>query len=186
MAERLLADLKGQSGTLPLLQFALTEVWNKRNVRRLTLDAYKKLGKDDQSEATGIEGVLNHRANEIYRNLTPEDQDRCRRLFLRLVRPGEERTEDTKQRVSRQELPPLRSLNRPRPSGSLSRPSLPEMPAYLLPRGPTGTMAQPSWPMRRANPRLDPVPRLGRCRARRNADSPPTDRGLARVGQCKA
>ena len=28
LTERLLADVKGQSGALPLLQFALTEVWN--------------------------------------------------------------------------------------------------------------------------------------------------------------
>ena len=90
---------------MPLLQFALTEVWKKRDVRRLTLGAYTELGKDDKGEQRGIEGVLDHRANEIYRNLTPEDQDLCRRLFLRLVQPGEG-TEDTKRRVSYRELLP--------------------------------------------------------------------------------
>ena len=105
LTERLLADVKGQSGALPLLQFALTEVWKKREVRRLTLRAYAELGKDDKGQARGIEGVLNHRANEIYRSLTPESQDLCRRLFLRLVQPGEG-TEDTKRRVSYRELLP--------------------------------------------------------------------------------
>ena len=105
LTERLLADVEGQSGALPLLQFALTEVWKKREVRRLTLRAYTELGKDDKGEPRGIEGVLDHRANEIYRNLTPEDQDLCRRLFLRLVQPGEG-TEDTKRRVSYRELLP--------------------------------------------------------------------------------
>ena len=105
LTERLLADVKGQSGALPLLQFALTEVWKKREVRRLTLRAYTELGKDDKGEPRGIEGVLDHRANEIYRNLTPEGQDLCRRLFLRLVQPGEG-TEDTKRRVSYRELLP--------------------------------------------------------------------------------
>jgi hypothetical protein len=90
---------------LPLLQFALTEVWKKRDVRRLTLAAYKELGKDDNGEQRGIEGVLDRRADEIYRGLTPEDQELCRRLFLRLVQPGEE-TEDTKRRVSFRELLP--------------------------------------------------------------------------------
>ena len=105
LTERLLADVEGQPGALPLLQFALTEVWKKRDVRRLTLRAYTELGKDDKGEQRGIEGVLDHRANEIYRNLTPVDQDLCRRLFLRLVQPGEE-TEDTKRRVPYRELLP--------------------------------------------------------------------------------
>ena len=105
LTERLLADVEGQPGALPLLQFALTEVWKKRDVRRLTLRAYTELGKDDKGEQRGIEGVLDHRANEIYRNLTPVDQDLCRRLFLRLVQPGEG-TEDTKRRVSYRELLP--------------------------------------------------------------------------------
>src|SRR6185312_13745240 len=48
LTERLLADAEGQAGALPLLQFALTEVWNKRDVRKLTLRAYEALG--------GIEG----------------------------------------------------------------------------------------------------------------------------------
>ena len=49
--------------------------------------------------------MLDHRASEIYGNLTPESQDLCRRLFLRLVQPGEG-TEDTKRRVSYRELLP--------------------------------------------------------------------------------
>ena len=44
LSERLLADVKGQSGALPLLQFALKEVWSKRDVRKLTLDAYWSWG----------------------------------------------------------------------------------------------------------------------------------------------
>ena len=105
LTERLLADVKGQPGALPLLQFALTEVWKKRDVRRLTLQAYTELGKDDKGEQRGIEGVLDHRANEIYQRLEPGDQDLCRRLFLRLVQPGEG-TEDTKRRVPYRDLLP--------------------------------------------------------------------------------
>ena len=103
LTERLLADVEGRPGALPLLQFALTEVWKRRDVRKLTLPVYTDLGNDDKREQRGIEAVLEHRADEIYRNLTPEDQDLCRRLFLRLVQPGEG-TEDTKRRVSYREL----------------------------------------------------------------------------------
>jgi tetratricopeptide (TPR) repeat protein len=105
LTERLLADVEGQPGALPLLQFALTEVWKKREVRLLTLRAYTELGKDDKGEPRGIEGVLEHRADEIYRSLKPEDQELCRWLFLQLVQPGEG-TEDTKRRVSYRVLRP--------------------------------------------------------------------------------
>jgi tetratricopeptide (TPR) repeat protein len=103
LTERLLADVEGQSGALPLLQFALTEAWKKCEARRLTLRAYTELGKDDKGEPRGIEGVLNKRANEIYRALTPESQKLCRRIFLRLTQPGEG-TEDTKRRAAFDEL----------------------------------------------------------------------------------
>jgi hypothetical protein len=73
------------------MQFALTEVWKKPDVRRLTLRVYDELG--------GVAGSLEHRANEVYRKLTPEEQELCRWIFLRLVQPGEG-TEDTKRRVS--------------------------------------------------------------------------------------
>ncbi len=105
LTERLLADVKNQRGALPLLQFALTEIWKKRNVRKLTLQAYTELGKDDKGEQRGIEGILEHRANEIYRNLKAEEQELCRRLFVRLVQPGEG-TEDTKRRASYREILP--------------------------------------------------------------------------------
>jgi len=105
LVERLLGDVKGQTGALPLLQFALTEVWKKRDVRRLTLRAYEELGKDDQGRPRGIEGALEHRADDIYGGLSSADQDLCRRIFLRLVQPGEG-TEDTKRRVSFRELLP--------------------------------------------------------------------------------
>jgi hypothetical protein len=105
LTERLLADVEGRPGALPLLQFALTEVWKKRDVRKLTLRAYTELGNDDKGEQRVIERVLDRRADEIYRNLQAKDQNLCRRLFLRLVQPGEG-TEDTKRRVPYSELLP--------------------------------------------------------------------------------
>ncbi|MFO0956446.1 MAG: hypothetical protein U0800_03140 [Isosphaeraceae bacterium] len=97
LTERMLAEVEGQAGALPLLQFALTEVWKKREVRKLTLRAYDALG--------GIEGALEHRANEVFRSFKPEQREVCKRIFLRLVQPGEG-AEDTKRRVSYRELLP--------------------------------------------------------------------------------
>ena len=44
LSDLLLDDVKGQPGALPLLQFALKELWTKRDVRRLTLAAYRAMG----------------------------------------------------------------------------------------------------------------------------------------------
>src|SRR5262249_55867019 len=65
--------------------------------RVLRLRTYEALG--------GIEGALENRANEVLAKLSPEDQELCRRIFLRLVQPGEG-TEDTKRRVPFHELLP--------------------------------------------------------------------------------
>src|SRR5271157_4684124 len=97
LTERLLAAVEGQAGALPLLQCTLDELWQRRDVRRLTLRAYTELG--------GVEGTLEHRANETLQKLSQADQDLCRRIFLHLVQPGEG-TEDTKRRVSYRELLP--------------------------------------------------------------------------------
>src|SRR5262249_24361156 len=69
LTERLLADVEGQLGALPLLQFALKEVWQKRDVRKLTLDAYLELG--------CVQGVLEKRANEVYDSLDLEQKAIC-------------------------------------------------------------------------------------------------------------
>jgi hypothetical protein len=55
LCERLLADVEGRSGALPLLQFALTEVWKKRDVRRLSLRSYNELG-GGQGRTTSLGG----------------------------------------------------------------------------------------------------------------------------------
>ncbi|MGZ3416139.1 MAG: nSTAND1 domain-containing NTPase, partial [Isosphaeraceae bacterium] len=109
LTERLLADVEGQPGALPLLQFALTETWKARDtLGNLTLRAYEKLGENERGEQRGIKGVLDRRANEIYRDLPAKDQELCKWLFLRLVQPGEG-TEDTKRRASFGELVPAGS-----------------------------------------------------------------------------
>ena len=56
LTERLTADVKGQPGALPLMQFALAEVWKKREVRRITLRAYR-LGKDDGRGSRGCSSI---------------------------------------------------------------------------------------------------------------------------------
>ena len=86
LVERILKDVEDQPGNLPLLEFALTELWNKRTGKQLTHKIYEEIGQ--------VEGALARHADEKYGNLTDEEKDKVRRIFIQLVRPGEG-TEDT-------------------------------------------------------------------------------------------
>jgi len=95
LMDLLVQDVRRQPGALPLLQHALLELWNKREGRRLTVKAYQEIGK--------LEGALQRRADVTLKAFSQDEQELCRRTFLRLTQPGEG-TEDTKRRVSMQEL----------------------------------------------------------------------------------
>ena len=95
LVDLLVQEVRRQPGALPLLQHALLELWNKREGRRLTVKAYQEIGK--------LEGALQRRADATLKAFSPDEQELCRRTFLRLTQPGEG-TEDTKRRASMQEL----------------------------------------------------------------------------------
>ncbi len=95
LTRRILTDVAGRPGTLPLLEHLLVELWQRRRDRTLTLEAYAASG--------GVEGALARRANEVYGAMPPERQAIARRILLRLTQPGEG-TEDTRRRATRAEL----------------------------------------------------------------------------------
>jgi hypothetical protein len=97
LAERLLRDVEGRPGALPLLQYTLWELWRRRDGRRLTIAAYREIG--------GVQGALERRADEVVDNLNDAEREVCRRIFLRLTQPGEG-IEDFKRRASFGELVP--------------------------------------------------------------------------------
>jgi WD40 repeat protein/DNA-binding SARP family transcriptional activator/tRNA A-37 threonylcarbamoyl transferase component Bud32 len=99
LAAELVADVQDQPGTLPLLQYALTELFEHRQRTTLTLQAYREIG--------GVAGALARRAEALYQGLDPAGQAAARQLFLRLLAVGEEGTEDTRRRVLRAELAAL-------------------------------------------------------------------------------
>ena len=91
----IVADLQSEAVALPLLQYALTEVFERRDENKLSLDNYREIG--------GIAGALAHRADEIYDGLATPLKEITRQIFLRFVTPGEG-TEDTRRRARRSEL----------------------------------------------------------------------------------
>ncbi|MFD4240968.1 hypothetical protein ACFWP3_05115 [Streptomyces sp. NPDC058525] len=91
------ADATGQPGALPLVSHAMAETWRRRSGSRLTLDGYLAAG--------GIRHALAHTAESAYRALSPAQQELARALFLRLTALGDG-TEDTRRRITRNELDP--------------------------------------------------------------------------------
>jgi WD40 repeat protein len=90
--EALISDVKGHPGDLPLLEFALAELWQIDNQEGvLTLDSYKGLGYSSPTESvSGARGAILKRANEEWRKLvvskTVEDRSIAfDQLFLKLV-----------------------------------------------------------------------------------------------------
>jgi hypothetical protein len=96
LIEMLVRHVESRKGALPLLQYALLELWKRRDGRRMTVQAYRAIGE--------LRGALENRANEVFRGFnTDTERELCRKIFLRLTQPGEG-TEDTKRRVSFGEL----------------------------------------------------------------------------------
>ena len=66
---------------LPLLEFALTQLWTKQEYGLLKTAAYREIG--------GLKQSLAGHAEDIYTELNPEQRQRMQRVFIQLVRPGE-------------------------------------------------------------------------------------------------
>ncbi len=95
LVAEMIADVSDQPGALPLLQFALTELYERRRDGVLTLEAYRDI--------EGVPGALARRAEELFAVLTDEERGAAKQLFLRLVTPGEG-VADTRRLVARSEL----------------------------------------------------------------------------------
>jgi WD40 repeat protein/transcriptional regulator with XRE-family HTH domain len=97
-------DVGDQPGGLPLLQYALTELFEKcitgadGHSNLLTKAAYTEIG--------GVLGALGRRAEEVYTALDETRQSAARQLFMRLVTLGEG-VEDTRRRALRAEIESL-------------------------------------------------------------------------------
>ena len=95
LVERILNDVEDEPGNLPLLEFALTELWKRPKGKELTHTAYEEIGK--------VQGALARHADLNYGKLRATEKEQVRRIFIQLVRPGEG-TEDTRRLATKAEL----------------------------------------------------------------------------------
>ena len=91
----ILDEVRDQLGALPLLQYALSELFLRRKDRELKLSAFRAMG--------GVRGALAGRAESAYAALNAPAKDATRQLFLRLTTLGEG-SEDTRRRTRQSEI----------------------------------------------------------------------------------
>ncbi len=96
LVKKIIEDVEDSPGSLPLLQYTMTELWQRRTDNCLQLKTYIDLG--------GVSGTLNKRATEVYGQLKEKQkQEAVKHIFLSLTQLGEG-TEDTRRRVRQRDL----------------------------------------------------------------------------------
>ena len=80
LAKRMLDDVGDEPGNLPLLEFALTEVWARREGRVLTHAVYEQVG--------GVAGAIVQRAEAVFASFPASAQATAKHALMRLVWVG--------------------------------------------------------------------------------------------------
>jgi len=99
-------DVQGEPGVMPLLQYALQELWKRRRGRWLCSEEYQAIG--------GVQQAIAKTADDFYNSLSASEQEQVRNIFLRLTRLDEsalqgEKRRDTRRRVELEALVPTGS-----------------------------------------------------------------------------
>ena len=92
----IVADVAEHPGSLPLLQYALTELFERRRGAVIELTSYREIG--------GLTGALARRAESLYAALDPGAKGAVRQALLRLVTLGDGADADVRRRVLRRDL----------------------------------------------------------------------------------
>ncbi len=95
LMSRIISDVNERPGSLPLMQYALTELFERRQDRMLTNAAYEAV--------KGVSGALAQRAEELYQTASPAEQEAVQKMMLHLVMITET-GEWTRRRVLQAEL----------------------------------------------------------------------------------
>ena len=95
LLERILDDVEDEPGNLPLLEFALTLLWERRTGKQLTHKSYREIGK--------VQGALTNYADKKYKELNYVEQQQTRQIFIQLVSPGNG-AKDTRRLATKEEL----------------------------------------------------------------------------------
>lgn len=92
LLHQIIGDMQGAGGKLPLLEYALLELYNLRERGTLTLLAYRQIG--------GLQGALAQRAESEYERLTPDQQHILRKIFVLCLIAAGDGSEPTRRRAT--------------------------------------------------------------------------------------
>ncbi|MEM7713223.1 MAG: CHAT domain-containing protein [Cyanobacteria bacterium P01_A01_bin.68] len=81
LSQRLIDAVLESPSNLPLLEFTLTQLWEKQQNSWLTHQAYEEIG--------GVETALANHAEAIYAELSLADKQRVQQIFIQLVQPSQ-------------------------------------------------------------------------------------------------
>ncbi|WP_420630210.1 hypothetical protein [Candidatus Leptofilum sp.] len=98
LVTRILEDVGDHAGNLPLLEFALTLLWERQSDGQMSHAAYEEIG--------GVSGALARHADETLARLTQDDpalEEAIQRVMVQLVHPGAG-AEDTRRIARRTDL----------------------------------------------------------------------------------
>lgn len=95
LTSRIIDQVEGESGALPLLEFALTELFDARQSDMITNAEFETTG--------GVVGALGARADTTFEALGSQGEEAARQLFMRLV-SVDDTGRPTRRRAHRAEL----------------------------------------------------------------------------------
>jgi transcriptional regulator with XRE-family HTH domain/predicted Zn-dependent protease with MMP-like domain len=91
LVQRLVVDAGAEPGTLPLLQFALAQLWERQTGSLLTHAAYDEIGR--------LSGAIANRAEAVFRGLSSTQQELARGILTSLVHLAEDGDAHTRRRL---------------------------------------------------------------------------------------
>jgi serine/threonine protein kinase/WD40 repeat protein len=95
LISEIVRDISDAPAYLPLLQYILSELFERRTEDRLSVQTYRSLG--------GVDGVLERRAEATFSTLSDRAKGACQQLFLRMVHLGDH-GEQTRRRLPLREI----------------------------------------------------------------------------------
>lgn len=98
LSGRMLAEVEGEPGALPLVSYTLDLLWQRRKGHLLTVADYEALG--------GVVGALQQRADGIVTGFDADHQAQVRRLMVNLVAIRDDGGFDSRRRVTLDEIRP--------------------------------------------------------------------------------
>lgn len=90
LTQRILTDVGAEPGALPLVEFALDQLWQRRHGRVLTQAAYDEIG--------GVAGALSQEGDRLLAGMTAAQRDMARHLLVQLVAMADDAQLDSRRR----------------------------------------------------------------------------------------